>query len=191
LISKITFVITNRGARRNALTLLSRRRTVFIGALVALTLAPTAAHAADNASGSWSANSYTGYCGQVDGGYVLAAQSMLKTFGAYSGKLDNYWGTQSGNALVAYQTARGLSADGCAGPSTWANMQALIMSFQTGAVCGSTQGTYYRYTRFGTRYFLRPATGTRYWAVDSGADSASPVAAFQYYRFSDNLVTYC
>jgi hypothetical protein len=171
---------------------LSRRRAGIIGATVAaLVLAPTAARAADNTTSNWSANSYTGYCGQVDGGYVLAAQSMLKTFGTYSGKLDNYWGTLSGNALVAYQTARGLSADGCAGPLTWADMQTRIVPFQTATVCGSTQGTYYHYSDHGTRNFLRPATGTRYWAVDSGADSASPVAAWQYYRFSDNLVPYC
>lgn len=171
-----------------------RMRTALLVLFTALGvgLLPSAAWAADNTSSSWSNNSYTGFCGQVDGGYVVAAQEILNTWGTYTGQIDNYWGPGSGNALVSYQASRGLSADGCAGPSTWSNMQALTVSFSHSATCGTTIGYYYRYLKnSSSSYFLRPDTGTRYWAVQANNNVGGPVGLFTYYRFSDNLYKYC
>jgi hypothetical protein len=174
--------------------LTTRAKTALLSIIVAvgISLTPSSAWAADNTASNWSANSYTGFCGQVDGGYVVAAQEMLNTWGTYTGQIDNYWGPGTGNALVSYQASRGLSADGCAGPSTWSNMQALTVSFSHSSVCGATIGYYYRYLK-STRssYFLRPDTGTRYWAAQANSTVGGPVAAGRYYRFSDNLYTYC
>jgi peptidoglycan hydrolase-like protein with peptidoglycan-binding domain len=150
-----------------------------------------AAAAGPNGTAHWSNNSNTGYCGQADGGYVVAAQSMLRTWGTYGGTIDNYWGSGSNSGLLTYQANRGLSADGCAGPSTWANMQALTSSFHSGAICGSSQGVYFRYLKGGrSSYFLRPNGGQRYWRAQA-YPAGGPVEAFAYYRFSNALVEFC
>ncbi len=181
---------------RHEATMLSlfTRRASLAFAVAATVLGATAgyASAADNTSYYWSNNSNTGYCGQVDGGYVVAAQEILNTYGQYGGKIDNYWGSGSHNALVNFQSLRGLSADGCAGPQTWNNMQNLIR-FHTTESCGRSDAfDIYRYPRDGrVSYFQRPLAGTRIWSVYSDANVGGPVLLREMYRFSDNLNTYC
>lgn len=172
--------------------LLAKTALALAGASAVAVTTSVPAMAADNTSYYWSNNSYTGYCGQVDGGYVVAAQEMLHTYGTYGGAIDNYWGNGSHNAMVNYQSLRGLSADGCAGPQTWDNMQKLTAYFTTAYVCGSTQGAYYRFVKNGrVSNHLRPASGTRYWAADVDANAGGPVQNYQYYRFSDDLRRWC
>lgn len=55
--------------------------------------------------------------------YVLIAQDDLNTLGFRTGGLDGIFGTQTRNAVIQYQTSRGLSADGIIGCNTWRSLQ--------------------------------------------------------------------
>ena len=55
--------------------------------------------------------------------YVLIAQDDLNTLGYPTGGLDGIFGTQTRNAVIAYQRSRGLSADGIVGCNTWRSLQ--------------------------------------------------------------------
>ncbi len=55
--------------------------------------------------------------------YVLIAQDDLNTLGYRTGGLDGIFGSQTRNAVIQYQTSRGLSADGIIGCNTWRSLQ--------------------------------------------------------------------
>ena len=55
--------------------------------------------------------------------YVLIAQDDLNTLGFRTGGLDGIFGTATRNAVIAYQTSRGLVADGIVGCNTWRSLQ--------------------------------------------------------------------
>ena len=55
--------------------------------------------------------------------YVLIAQDDLNTLGYRTGGLYGIFGTQTRNAVIAYQRSRGLSADGIVGCNTWRSLQ--------------------------------------------------------------------
>lgn len=191
----LKFVLTpsvsldERGTMRASLRLLA-----IVTAAPVLALLPQGeALAAYNTTANWSNNSYTGYCGQVDGGYVLVVETYLRTTGAYGGNIDNYWGTNIGNALIQYQSNHGLSADGCAGPATWADMQTRTDPGGTSndPCVPGTDG--YRQKVSGTRaayYYRRSYDGT-WWAGSGGYPVSSPVHQYSYYRFGDGLIADC
>ena len=54
---------------------------------------------------------------------MLVAQDGLNTLGFRTGGLDGGFGTQTRNAVVAYQRSRGLTADGIVGCNTWRSLQ--------------------------------------------------------------------
>lgn len=49
---------------------------------------------------------------------VKSIQSVLKSKGYYKGSIDGIFGTQTKNAVIAFQKAKGLKADGIAGEKT-------------------------------------------------------------------------
>lgn len=102
-----------------------RRAWVVPLALVLVTLAPTAAHATCNttAYGDWSANCLTDSTHNKNSRYTLAIQVVLQHYGYYSGALDGSYGQQTYTAVVNYQAAHGLSADGQVGSNTWASLR--------------------------------------------------------------------
>ena len=55
--------------------------------------------------------------------YVLIAQDDLNTLGFRTGGLDGIFGTATRNAVIAYQSSRGLTADGIIGCNTWRSLQ--------------------------------------------------------------------
>lgn len=55
--------------------------------------------------------------------YVLVAQDALNTLGYKTGGLDGIFGTQTKNAVISYQSRRGLAADGIVGCNTWRSLQ--------------------------------------------------------------------
>lgn len=55
--------------------------------------------------------------------YVLIAQDDLNTLGYRTGGLDGIFGSATRNAVIAYQTSRGLAADGIVGCNTWRSLQ--------------------------------------------------------------------
>ncbi len=57
------------------------------------------------------------------GVYVLIAQDGLNTLGYRAGSLDGIFGTQTRNAVIAYQRAKGLNPDGIIGCVTWRSLQ--------------------------------------------------------------------
>jgi hypothetical protein len=144
----------------------------------------------DNSTAYWSNNSLTGYCGQTDGGYVIAAQSLLYAYGFYGGLVDGYWGPKSHEALVAYQTARHLKLhEGCAGPETWADMQQFARYYSTSDNCRGGAGSLAVY-KFGSALFDR-ASATHYWYSDPWQQSRGSAVGDHLYRFSDDFVARC
>ena len=55
--------------------------------------------------------------------YVLIAQDDLNTLGFRTGGLDGIFGAATQNAVRAYQSSRGLAADGIVGCNTWRSLQ--------------------------------------------------------------------
>ena len=51
---------------------------------------------------------------------VRQLQTKLKRWGYYSGAVDGIFGPMTREAVRSYQAQRGLTADGIAGPMTWA-----------------------------------------------------------------------
>lgn len=56
------------------------------------------------------------------GSEVRNIQTRLKKWGYYSGSVDGIYGTQTKNAVIAFQKKHGLTADGVAGPKTLAKI---------------------------------------------------------------------
>ena len=58
------------------------------------------------------------------GNEVKAMQTLLIGYGYSCGSsgADGDFGSNTDKALRAYQKAKGLSVDGCCGPSTWAKL---------------------------------------------------------------------
>lgn len=52
------------------------------------------------------------------GNEVRNIQTRLKSWGYYKGEIDGIYGTQTKNAVIAFQKNNGLTADGVAGPKT-------------------------------------------------------------------------
>ena len=63
------------------------------------------------------------------GNQVLLLQLALKREGSYKGELDGIFGTRTLNAVRRFQTAKGLSPDGVAGPLTWDKAEAYLYGF--------------------------------------------------------------
>ena len=147
----------------------------------------------DNNTPSWANNSLTGYCGQTDGGYVIAAQAFLYAAGHYAGAVDNYWGSKSHSAMLSYQTERQtLQRDGCAGPETWADIQARARYVGTTTNCaGPGSLDVYRYSRLGRDAIYDRSTVTSYWYTDTWYVPRGGPVGEHLYRFSDNLVVRC
>ena len=59
--------------------------------------------------------------------YVLIAQDDLNTLGYSTGGLDGIFGTQTYNAVRAYQSSVGLSSDGIVGCNTWRSLQEAVV----------------------------------------------------------------
>ena len=55
--------------------------------------------------------------------YVLIAQDDLNTLGYRTNGLDGIFGGVTQNAVISYQKARGLTADGIVGCNTWRSLQ--------------------------------------------------------------------
>jgi len=72
--------------------------------------------AAASDTGSFSRNLSAG----MSGSDVLTLQTMLMEHGFYDGAIDGDFGNYTKNAVIAFQTSRGLYPDGIAGPVTFA-----------------------------------------------------------------------
>ena len=171
------------------------RRTLSVAlsaaALSAIFVTPAEAQSTPG-SAAWSTNPLTGYCGRTNGGYVIAGQSLLYAYGTYNDGVDNLWGTNSNVALRNYQVDRGLvnqfgTPDGCAGPQTWAKMQAEISYWSTVTNCGATGNAFRLYKGTRAAYFTPRST----WATDLVLGNVPNAGAVtrNSYRFQDGLVT--
>lgn len=102
------------------------KRATTIGLLTALFLAliPNSSAFAENTTRYWSNNPTVGFCSNVSGGIVAAAQAaVFVKNGNNTNTVDGQFGTVSYNSVFAFQQSHGLSADGCVGPQTWAALQ--------------------------------------------------------------------
>ncbi|MBP3708387.1 MAG: peptidoglycan-binding protein [Clostridia bacterium] len=61
------------------------------------------------------------------GVYVLVAQDGLNTLGYSAGSLDGIFGNNTRNAVIRYQSAKGLVADGIVGCNTWRALQSDVV----------------------------------------------------------------
>lgn len=59
----------------------------------------------------------------IRGNYVCIAQDDLNTLGYKTKGLDGVFGTQTTNAVMAYQRSRNLTVDGIIGCNTWRSLQ--------------------------------------------------------------------
>lgn len=67
------------------------------------------------------------------GSEVKQVQTKLRDLGYYKGSIDSIFGSQTKSAVVSFQRAKGLTADGIAGPKT---LSALGIGSSTGATGG-------------------------------------------------------
>ncbi len=67
------------------------------------------------------------------GAEVKQVQTKLKELGYYKGNIDSIFGSQTKSALLSFQRAKGLTADGIAGPKT---LKALGIGSSTGDTGG-------------------------------------------------------
>ena len=74
-------------------------------------------------SNDWSTNCTTYWNANKVSRYTLAIQRILAPGGYYSGTIDGDYGTGTQSAVIAYQAAHGLSADGIVGPNTWKSLR--------------------------------------------------------------------
>lgn len=69
------------------------------------------------------------------GNYVLTLQDALNAFGYTGSGLDGYFGSGTRNAVIGFQRAQGLDADGIVGCLTWERLTELAVSIgQTATV---------------------------------------------------------
>lgn len=59
--------------------------------------------------------------------YVCIAQDDLNTLGYRTNGLDGIFGEATRNAVIAYQRAKGLTADGIVGCNTWRSLQEAVI----------------------------------------------------------------
>lgn len=173
------------------------RFRAFIGAVglttaLVMLLPAQSALAALNTTTSWSNNDYVGNCAEVNGGYVIAAQSFLWGQGYYNIAVDNWWGSNSDTALRNYQNAHGLSVDGCAGPNTWGNMQGLLLDFGSGTNPRYESTSSSRYSWYNYSHANNDTTTSCRWSsfteTPSNYSVSSPVQKASY-DFEFSLVT--
>lgn len=161
-----------------------------IAALVAgIGLVGASPASADNNTRYWSNNPYAGFCGNASGGVVAAAQAAVfakRGTIANDYVVDGQFGQISYNQVFAYQVQRGLQADGCVGPQTWASLQSgLVIDTSFGPhpnlFLPGANGHWalYDYTRYSTGCF---------WTYNNqhGAPEApvgGSIAYYRYYRF--------
>ncbi|MEU5716899.1 peptidoglycan-binding protein [Streptomyces sp. NPDC020403] len=108
------------------------------------------------------------------GTQVRAVQQLLDTQGYEAGAVDGVFGPATKSAVQAFQTARGLTADGTVGPRTWT---ALLSAGTTPALAkGSTGDAVKRLQRA-----LTAALGTTV-AVDGTFGSATDTAVRAYQK---------
>lgn len=60
---------------------------------------------------------------------VKEVQSLLQRLGYYTGAIDGIFGVGTANAVMAFQRAYGLAADGIVGPMTFSVMEPLLMGY--------------------------------------------------------------
>ncbi len=63
---------------------------------------------------------------------VIRLQQDLTQLGYYSGAIDGDFGPGTKQAVINFQQARGLIADGIVGPNTWSEINKLLCSSYTG-----------------------------------------------------------
>lgn len=74
------------------------------------------------------------------GDEVKLLQQLLKNKGYYSGSIDGIFGAGTKNAVVQFQRAAGLSADGIVGAKTWAALEGNGTSPSRGSSSGTISG---------------------------------------------------
>jgi peptidoglycan hydrolase-like protein with peptidoglycan-binding domain len=164
-----------------------RASTVTAVAIGSLAVVATPAHA-ENTTRNWSANGLVGFCGSASGGVVAAAQAVvfLKTEPNNDSLLiDGQFGQQSYNKVYAFQVQRGLQADGCVGPQTWA-------ALQSGLVTAVPSRHPYQFVRDSLgrlrRYdFSRYGSYCRWTYIHEGGSTegvrSGNIVSYRYYRF--------
>ncbi len=61
---------------------------------------------------------------------VKLLQAVLANIGYYRGNTDGYFGTQTQNAVVAFQRSNGLAPDGIVGPATWGALDRYLRGYE-------------------------------------------------------------
>ncbi|MDR0883269.1 MAG: peptidoglycan-binding protein [Oscillospiraceae bacterium] len=105
-------------AQRNRLRTLASQLGVW-SYVEPASLTPTWVHTDRRAAPSACSSGYPPLKNGSRSTYVLILQDMLNTAGYNAGELDGVFGGQTEDALKRYQRARGLTADGKVGCSTW------------------------------------------------------------------------
>lgn len=137
-----------------------------------------------NTSFDWGANDLVGCGGDTSGGYVLAAQYYFWGAGYPITRLDGTYGTETQNAIRFFQATHGLSADGCAGPSTWRALRSSLTNSASNGDYEYINGTSPRFAGFRSP---APCGIWRSNITDSHPPIASPVTSRSYYKLARSL----
>lgn len=108
--------------------------SAMLGGFVAGTGTADAACATTAVANDWSTNCTTYWNANKVSRYTAAIQYILIYHGYYSGSVDGDYGPATQSAVLNYQVAHGLSADGIVGANTWKSLRARLVS-QRASTC--------------------------------------------------------
>jgi hypothetical protein len=97
---------------------------IMVGLSPILPVTPASASPGEQESPWRTGSKDVGACGETHSNYVRSVQVILFSRGLLtSSQIDAHWGPVTLSATKSWQTAHGLSADGCVGYYTWDAMQ--------------------------------------------------------------------
>lgn len=102
---------------------------IIISTMIVLVPITTFAYPMNN---DWSTNQWVGWNHQTSGNIVRCVQVMMNSANFNAGDVDGYYGANTHNAIMSYQQAHTLSADGTVGTNTWNNMHNYLIYFGPG-----------------------------------------------------------
>ncbi len=105
---------------------------------------------------NWNTNAWVGYNYIRNSGLVASVQAMCEAVGFNPGTIDGIYGTNTKNAIMAFQGSEGLYRDGVVGGNTWSHFeQYRIFDGSSPLIEGRYVIEYYRFAYFGNNVWFK------------------------------------